>query len=192
MTNETDLPDTVPAQRGMAGECGNPADEPSPHSCDQIPDDPLYDDFVPDFDHDFVAEFSNETPLDDYQIKMAAENAAKCVMVFDEDMSPEAMREVLERMMFNDSQGEAALMLQAQVLDSMFHRVAQSALTAPKWSLCGGGGPALDSSKIQIAMRAQMQCRTTYDSLRRLRENESKQAALKAAKNNFTNEIKDV
>lgn len=115
-----------------------------------------------------AADLAPPSPPGDPAILMASQNLAHCAAPFDESLTPAAMRAALERVLIVDGEGRDTLFMQAQLLDALFYRLTAKALTATD----GAGAPVADyvnDARIDLALRAQRQCRTTFDSLHRIK-----------------------
>lgn len=94
----------------------------------------------------------------------AAASLAEICRVYAKELTAADMLDTLRSALKNDSDGQAMLFSQAQVLDTLFHRLTIRAMSGTD----GQGEPIHDyvnEETTKLALRAQKLCRTTVESM---------------------------
>lgn len=118
--------------------------------------------------------------MPDHMHELAAQSLRACFFPFNPDMPLSAVKDALESARDQDKDGQTLLDTQTRVLDSLFHRLITRALN-PTRNMDGTPQNYVNGEYMDLALRAQKQCRTTLDALRVLHKNQK----------NDTNELKD-
>ncbi len=126
---------------------------------------PLTTDTAPDLVH-------ANTPL-------AAQGMAAIAKQFSKELTAVDMLDVLQSSFRNDHEGAGMMFTQSQVLDALFHRLTLKAMSG----VDDKGAPIsnyVEEEVLDLALKAQKQCRVTVEALHHARTRAAEQEKLQA------------